>query len=271
MTATTPLLAILYPLGSDLPDGASQMETIAKALEKYAVIPVLSQAARDNTITAGLRHDGTMAWITGTDELQVYTGSAWQTVYTGGDKPVRLGADLPNAANYPNGGIFVRSGGDPAAFFCTGSGWTRLTDMNDLQNQLGHGTVDGVTVTTTDVNGASNPSGGGAVFTTVKVPESGRILVTVSAMMKCASNTESAYFGYEVREDTNTNPGTWFGFNKQRSGRVSDSQFQSSGWTSIINVGHVGSQCRVYGMHAVSNANQAGTFMQREVVAIPVR
>ena len=268
MTATTPLLAVLYPLGSDLPDGASQMETIAKALEKYAVIPVASQAARDSTITAGLRHDGTVAWITGTDELQVFNGSVWQTAYTGGDKPVRLGDTLPNAANYPNGGIFVRSGGDPAAFFCTGSGWTRLLDMDDLQNQLAHNNVEGTLVTTSNVDGTSTPGGGGAIYTTVKVPESGRVMVHVSAMMKCAINTESVYFGYEARSEAGA---VWNAFNKQRSGRITRDYYESSSWTSIISVAHVGSQCRIYGMHAVSNTNQQGSFLQREVVAVPVR
>jgi hypothetical protein len=39
----------------------------------------------------------------------------------------------------------------------------------------------------------------------------------------------------------------------------------------VVNVGHAGQMCRVYGIHATNTNQKTASFLQREIAAVPVR
>jgi hypothetical protein len=80
MPGTSPLLAISYPVATDAASPAG-VQTSIQQLEKYLVGVFASTTARDTAWTAaGGAQAGALAYITGTGELQLRTGSAWVVI-----------------------------------------------------------------------------------------------------------------------------------------------------------------------------------------------
>lgn len=273
MPGSSPLLSVPYPVGGDAPLGHSQMETLVRELEKYGVIPVADTTERDSVITAGLRHAGTMCYITGTESLQVYDGTVWRTYYSSQYGPERgvisSAQPLPSASG--NQGRLIYDQTIDAVKYSDGSTWTRLVDNNILRQA--DGVYDGTTCTTTALvtgGGETNPSGASPIYARVIVPENKKLLITVSAQMQIDTTGEQVRFGWVVRNDANTQD--LQGPNLLRAARNrSLDVHESASWTSLVSMSaqSEGDYVRVYGVHAVSAGE--GTYTSREVVVQPVR
>lgn len=83
MPASSPILNLPLPAGSDAPDGPGDFLRFATDAEKYFVGQFASGAARDAAIPSGQRRAGMLAVIgSGASQLvTVYSGSAWQAIW----------------------------------------------------------------------------------------------------------------------------------------------------------------------------------------------
>ena len=271
MPALTPLLAVPYPVATDPPSGHSQMEAVARALEKAAVVPVASVADRNAKFTAGVLREGSVCFNTATRQLQAYTAGAWATVWTLGDRAYQSGPTPPTASGNP-GLIFMDTAKD-AIFFSDGSSWIRVTD--DTDTRLAKDAFNTANVTTSSTTGSRNPGGAGEpIYADVVAPENGKLLITVCAQMSVTGSGIACLFGSEIA-DPNTNNtldgNGWLG--AQRSARHNLGNTTSASWTDIRTVasGYENELVRVYGIHAVTDGSATATFISRQITVQPVR
>lgn len=266
MPALTPLVAAPYPLATDAPSGHSQIEAVARALEKATVVPVASTADRSAKFTAGVLREGSVCFNTGTRQLQAYTGGSWQTVWTLGDRAYQVVQTLPAAASNP-GLICIRSS-DDAMFFSDGAIWVRVTDNTDSRNAVD--TFNGAIVTTSNTSGSYNPGGAGEpINVDFVVPDSGKAIITVCATMSIAGSG-NVYFGSEVTVIGGATVVSWAG---AQSARHQLANPAASSWTRMVNCGtnRAGQTLRCHGVHAVSVGSSEGTFNSRQITVQPVR
>lgn len=269
MPGNTPLIGVQYPTSADPPDGAAQIETVVRALEKYGVLVAADPTARDALITQGLRHEGQLVYLTTTEKLQVFSDNAWDTVWAAGDIAVRRDDVLGDASLLPGRiKVLTAPGTQDTVWFSTGLAWVRLIDATD--SRTAKGDSNPAAVTTSSVNG-DILAGANRVFVDVVVPDSGRLEIAASALCKIdGAGGEMVRFGYEVQ---NLNGNNVVAYNTAKVGQHNSTLFNSCGWTSIVNVGSdkAGDTVRVFGVHSVSNNARTGTYTQREIVAVPVR
>lgn len=270
MPGTSPLLGIQYPTATDTPAGMEQMETILRALEQYGVLVAANATERDAVITAGLRHEGSVVFLTDSETLQVRAEGAWQKMWKPGDLATRRVESLGDPSGTP-GEIVVRqsAGADDTVHFSTGGAWLRLLDTSDASTAKNAVSFD--FVHTTSQGGVTQPDGGGNIKVPVKVPDSGSIQITVSAKLRTDGNNGiGAIFGYEVR---NSSGGTIDTFTAGRAALCDRNSYNASSWSSIRNLGpgQAGKTVDVFGVHATENNAQRAEFTVREIVVVPVR
>lgn len=75
MSKTTDILAIQIPDLEDSPSIETSIHTMANTFEKYAVMRFASTATRNAAISSPTA--GMLTYITGTGNLELYTGSTW--------------------------------------------------------------------------------------------------------------------------------------------------------------------------------------------------
>ena len=114
--ANTPKAALPYPASSDAPNGPSQIQALATALDTKVIIPVANQAARDALGTTGnllvqrldtgnieSNFGGSWSWVAG----PLISGKAWRTGGAGpaitANAPTTVGLD---AARLTGGVVF---------------------------------------------------------------------------------------------------------------------------------------------------------------------
>ena len=262
MPGLTPLLGTSYPLGTDPPYGHTQIETVAKAIEKATVVPVASTADRNSKFIAGVVREGSVCFITASKKFQVYTGGAWEDVWTFGDRAYQVGGSLPSASGNP-GLIFLRTS-DDALFFSDGQGWIRVTDNTDSRNAK-----DAFEGTNVSTNSTSGVRGGTSISVDVVVPDSGKFVVTCSARIQ-ATGSSLGLFGHEI---VVIGGATLVPFSAARAAASGGSGGGSANWTSIsdVNTSRAGQTLRVYGIIASSQGSDTQTFTQRQIVVQPVR
>lgn len=75
MSKNTDILKIQIPDLAEVPNIEGSFHTMAKAFEKYTVMRFASTAARNTALPAPTA--GMVAYITGTGDLTIYSGSTW--------------------------------------------------------------------------------------------------------------------------------------------------------------------------------------------------
>lgn len=228
--ASTPLVGLPYPLGTDPPAGAPQMEALARQSEKWFVYRFDSAAQRDSVLSAGIVANGMVAYLRDVDRLTLRKAGNWVTLID------------------------------------STMGTSTQADQS------------GTNETWSSTGGTETPSGGLStrVQTSIVVPDSGLLLVTVSAQLKVDNNSGSAQVGFRVKTVASENPSgaqIVVDYNINRSVLSESTNFNTGAWTDVVNVGagRAGQTVYVALVQATSAANRQGTAKSRSLTVIGVR